>query len=167
MIFAMQIHLYLRHHRSSESDGGLAQHFAGTQLQEHLLVLGSLSATYWSAEQQRRLFNEAIAAVDGAKKATPHAHPNPNVQPAGGGGGGGGLGLVPTGRHGGGGGEVDWVESRAAYDPMVGSHDDDGLEEYFISFNPFMGSRSGVGSSVSSEWMGGAAADADLGLTGC
>ena len=142
-MFATQIHLYVRY-RSDSSDG-LARHFAANQLQQHLLILGHLSATYWAADVQRRLFNELISAIDDTKKSAPNAS-------------GEALALDPNSYR----GEEAWVESRAAYDPMVmQQHDGDGIEEFCISFSPFMGPRSWLASDYSREWVG--PADTNLG----
>lgn len=114
---AMQIYFWKVCHST-----GLARQYAHNQLDLYMLALSHFRKTYWTADLQYNMFIEALKSLDGRSstisRQSAEAVPRPNE---------------------------DRSQSAQADGNSVGEAQYDGsnmpvsLEDFLISFNPFMG----------------------------
>lgn len=113
---AMQIYFWKVRHST-----GLARQYAHNQLDLYMLALSHFRKTYWTADLQYNMFVEALKSVEGRPSAI------------------GKPGTEAALRH-----SDDRSNSAQAIDGLSdtqydGSHMGTSLEDFLISFNPFMG----------------------------
>ena len=115
MMSAAQIYVWEIRHTS-----GLARNYAYHQLELYLLVLSQLGKTYWTADLQYNLFVEALKVINGGPASSEKdiAEPGPNPRAIN------GTDLPSNGT----------TDSTTDGPLMPGS-----LEDFLLSFNPFMG----------------------------
>lgn len=125
MMSAMQIYVY-----EIRQSAGNTRIYAYHQLELYMLVLTHLGKTYWTADLQHNLFNEALKAMnfggverkslasEGVSGDGQHYHSHPHAR-------NGGVEMEQNG-------EFDGVPSSGMMHGM-------GVDEDLLSFNPFMG----------------------------
>ena len=113
---AMSIYVWEIRHST-----GLARDYAYHQLELYLMVLSQLGKTYWTADLQYNLYMEALKVI---KASTSAAEKNP-AEPA------------PHPRS----GQYADMQSTGGSEMSqpYGSYINGTLEDYFLTFNPFMG----------------------------
>jgi hypothetical protein len=119
MMSAMQIYVY-----DIRQSTGTARSYAYHQLELHMLVLTHLGKTYWTADLQHNLFNEALKALSGNPSSLDR-----DV---------GGSTASQHTRN----GDPEFGEKVASptdIDPPSSGMMHGTLDEFLLSFNPFMG----------------------------
>ncbi|KAK5174971.1 uncharacterized protein LTR77_000107 [Saxophila tyrrhenica] len=116
MMAAMQIYVY-----DIRQSTGAARSYAYHQLELYMLVLTHLGKTYWTADFQHNLFNEALKALSGAPSTIRDGAEGMQEHHA----------RYDTAEAEGANAEMD------APSGMMGHHGT--FDEFLLSFNPFMG----------------------------
>ncbi len=116
MMSAMQIYVY-----EIRQSSGTERSYAYHQLELYMLVLDHLGKTYWTADLQRNLFNEALKALSGNPSSLDRTAAD----------------MQSSARS----GMAELEHTTTDPDIDVPSHGMLGgtLDEFLLSFNPFMG----------------------------